>query len=155
MQIQTFRNLTCCWHEQLDPCFAHSTELKKKKNDTNLNRCNNSPKTLQSDDWENLAGLKNSNTGSNYDMTLVSEPFIPDVGTNRFGHLSPLSCPLLLMKQKEVVLRLPASLRGTSAWDTKQQWKQMSKHKRKKQHKVDVAPGLCCSVFLLYFLVLL
>lgn len=155
MQIQTSRNLTCCRHEQLDPCFAqmHSTEFKKIK-DTNLNQCNNSPKTLQSDDWENLAGLKNSNTGSNYDMALVSEPLIPDVGTNRFGHLSPLSCPLLLMKQKEVVLRLPASLRGTSAWDTKQQWKQMSTNKRRR-HKVDIAPGLCCSVFLLYFLVLL
>lgn len=48
-------------------------------------------------------------------MTAISDSLIPDVGTNRFGHLSPLSCPLLLMKQKEVVLRLPASLWGTSA----------------------------------------
>ncbi len=42
--------------------------------------------------------------------------------TNRFGHLSPLTArPLLLRKQKEIVLRLPASLRATSAWDKQQQ----------------------------------
>lgn len=35
----------------------------------------------------------------------------------RFGHLSSLTRRLLLRKQKEVVLRLPASVRGTRAWN--------------------------------------
>lgn len=44
-------------------------------------------------------------------------PFGLRRGTHRFGHLAPLPAgPLLLRKQKEIVVRLPAPLRGTRAW---------------------------------------
>lgn len=42
-------------------------------------------------------------------------------GTHRLGHLAPLSAaPLLLRKQKEIVVRLPAPLWATRAWEKTQ-----------------------------------